>query len=287
MPEERVKLTHTITETREEIARARRDGKLIGLVPTMGALHDGHISLIRRAREECGFVVVSVFVNPTQFGPSEDLDDYPRNLDSDIAKCHEAGANLIFTPCVSEMYPSDFDSWVEVKGPLTEVLEGASRPGHFRGVTTVCAKLFNTVQPDRAYFGLKDYQQCKIVQQMVRDLNMSLEIVPCETVREPDGLAMSSRNRYLNAEERCAALALSKALQAAQDAFGAGERNARAVQVLVENLIKAEHLARIDYVAVADAGTLQPIDIIKSPAAVLLAVHIGSTRLIDNCLLVP
>lgn len=280
-------LIHTIAEARAEVARARHGSKLIGLVPTMGALHDGHIALVRRARGDCGYVVVSIFVNPAQFGPSEDIDSYPRTLESDAALCNDAGVDLIFAPSASEMYPPGFDAWVEAKGPLTEVLEGASRPGHFRGVTTVCAKLFNIVQPDRAYFGLKDYQQYKAVQRMVRDLGMPLEIVSCETVREPDGLAMSSRNAYLTPEERKAALVLVKALRAAQETFRAGERNALALQEMVANLIESEPLASVDYVAIADAESLRPIDSVEVPAVVLLAVRIGSTRLIDNCLLNP
>lgn len=257
---------------------------IVGLVPTMGALHDGHLSLVRRARSECGFVVVSVFVNPAQFGPGEDLNRYPRDLESDARACEEVGADVLFAPDGRQMYPDGFDTWVEVGGPA-QALEGASRPGHFRGVATVCAKLFNIVGPDRAYFGRKDYQQLKVIEKMVRDLDMRLEIVPVETVREPDGLAMSSRNAYLNADERRAAVVLYRALSEAAAAFEAGEQSAAAVQDIVAKLIKYEPLAELDYVAVVDAGSLEPIDRIDRPVAILLAARIGSTRLIDNVVL--
>ena len=279
-----MKLVHKIAEAHEEIIHARREGKTIGLVPTMGALHEGHLTLVSRAREVCDFVAVSVFVNPTQFGPSEDLDKYPRPLESDAEKCRDAGVDLIFAPSAAEMYPADFNTWVEVKG-LTEVLEGEVRPGHFRGVTTVCAKLFNILDPDFACFGTKDYQQLKVIEKMVRDLNMRLQIIPVETVRESDGLAMSSRNTYLSTDERKAALVLSKSLQTAKEVFDSGERSAAAIQELVENFIKSEQLADIDYVAVVDAESLTPIDEIVNPAIVLLAVRVGKTRLIDNTLL--
>lgn len=278
-------LTHTILETREDVRRARAAGKRIGFVPTMGALHEGHITLVRNAREECDFVVVSVFVNPTQFGPTEDLDKYPRTLTEDARKCRLAGVDVLFAPPTEEMYPDGFNTWVEVKGPLTMVLEGESRPTHYRGVTTICAKLFGIADPDCAYFGAKDYQQLQVIKRMVQDLNMRLEIRGVETVREPDGLAMSSRNAYLNPEERKAALVLSKSLQWARQAVESGEQDACAVQVAVENLIKAERLAHIDYVAIADAETLQPVERIEKPAALLLAVRIGATRLIDNTIL--
>ena len=279
-----LKLAHTIKEAREEISRARCEDKVIGFVPTMGALHEGHLTLVRRAREQCDYVCISIFVNPAQFGPNEDLNKYPRTLESDIEKCKEAGVDLIFVPSPAEMYPEGFNSWVKVKG-LTEVLEGQIRPGHFRGVTTVCAKLFNIIDPDFAFFGTKDYQQLKVIEKMVRDLNMRLKIVSVETVRESDGLAMSSRNAYLSSDERHAALILSKSLQMAKEAFSSGERNAETIQELVENFIKAEQSANIDYIAVVDAETLISIDKIIKPAVVLLAVRIGKTRLIDNTLL--
>jgi pantoate--beta-alanine ligase len=280
-----VKLLHVINETQEAIHRARGEGKTIGLVPTMGALHEGHIALIRRAREECDFVVVSIFINPTQFEPSDDFSKYPRTLVADAEKCQEAGVDIIFAPSAAEMYPDGFDSWVEVKGFLTETLEGESRPGHYKGVTTVCCKLFNIAQPDLAYFGMKDHQQLKAIQKMVIDLNMPLRIVPVETVREPDGLAMSSRNAYLSPSEKKAALVLSKALIQAKKAFDSGESDPNVVKDIALNLIKAEPLACIDYVAVVDAETLQPIARMVAPAVVLVAVRVGSTRLIDNIIL--
>lgn len=280
-----LRLVHSIPETRDSVAEARSRGLKIGFVPTMGALHEGHKSLVRRARAECGFVAVSIFVNPTQFGPNEDYDRYPRTLGEDTEKCRAAGVDLVFAPSAAEMYPEGFDSWVEVKGTLTETLEGASRPGHFRGVTTVCAKLFGIVQPDYAYFGMKDYQQLLVIRKMVRDLNLPLGIVPCETVREPDGLAMSSRNAYLSPEERRAALVLSKSLEQAQAGFNSGERRAHAIREAAENLIASEPLAAIDYVAVRDADSLEPVEFIDRPAVLLLAVRIGSTRLIDNTVL--
>ncbi len=279
-----MKLVHTINEIRSEVRSARESGLTIGLVPTMGALHEGHLSLIRIAREQCEFVIVSVFVNPTQFGPSEDLARYPRSLKEDAQKCEQVGVDVLFAPSVEEMYPDGFDTWVEVKG-LTEVLEGTSRPGHFRGVTTVCVKLFNISQQNYAYFGKKDYQQLKVIQKMVQDLNIPLEIVPVETVREPDGLAMSSRNVYLNAEDRKAALVLSRSLMEAQKAFVDGERSADRIQELVSNFIKSEPRVRIDYVVVADPENLRPIKTIDRSAVVLVAARVGSARLIDNVIL--
>ncbi|MHB9038450.1 MAG: pantoate--beta-alanine ligase [Armatimonadota bacterium] len=277
-------IVHSIDEMRGIAAQKRREGKVIGFVPTMGALHAGHLTLVSRARENCDFVVASVFVNPTQFGPSEDLHKYPRTLESDSRKCEGAGVDVVFAPAVENMYPDGFDTWIEVKGPA-DVLEGQSRPGHFRGVTTVCAKLFNIVDPDRAYFGTKDYQQLQVIRKMVCDLDMRLKIVPVETVRERDGLAMSSRNAYLDSREREAALVLSHSLDIARKVFASGERNAKAIETRIWNLIAAESLAKVDYVAVADSETLASIETIERPAVVLLAVRIGSTRLIDNTVL--
>jgi len=279
-----LKLLHTIQETRDEIARVRDEARVIGFVPTMGALHKGHITLVKTAREQCDFVVVSIFVNPTQFGPNEDLAKYPRTLESDVRKCEDAGVDLVFAPSASEMYPEGFDSWVEVSG-LTDVLEGATRPGHFRGVTTVCAKLFGIVRPDLAFFGKKDYQQFVIIKNLARELGLPLTIVPVDTVREHDGLAMSSRNVYLSSSERQAALALSRSLQLVKRSFDAGERRVRTLQSAAENMIEAEPLAKIDCVAIVDAETLGPIETIERPAVLLLAVRIGSTRLIDNVVL--
>ena len=279
-----VRLVRTKSEVCERVACACRDDRTISLVPTMGALHEGHMSLVRQARRECDFVGVSIFVNPTQFGPSEDYTRYPRTLDSDAEMCREAGADLIFAPNAQEMYPDGFDSWVDVGG-VTEVLEGASRPGHFRGVATVCLKLFNIFRADRAYFGLKDYQQLQVIAKMVRDLNVPTEIVPVETVREPDCLAMSSRNRYLSPEERNAALVLSGSLIDARSAFESGERSAAAIEALVHARLASEPLASVDYAVIVDASTLAPIDVVERPAVVLLAVRIGATRLIDNTVL--
>jgi len=279
-------LVHTISEVRSCIAAARREGKSIGLVPTMGALHEGHLTLVRRAREQCDFVAVSIFVNPTQFGPSEDFTKYPRTLEADSDMCREVGVDLIFAPNAQEMYPEGFDACVEVGG-LTQMLEGEFRPTHFRGVTTVCAKLFNIFQPTRAYFGRKDYQQLQVITKMVRDLDMPLEIVPVDIVRESDGLALSSRNRYLSADERSAALILSRSIDAARCAFRSGERSAAAIQSLVRSRLNSEPLAKTDYAVVVDAETLLPIEAIDRPAVVLLAVRIGATRLIDNTILLP
>ncbi|MGQ9456469.1 MAG: pantoate--beta-alanine ligase [Armatimonadota bacterium] len=280
-----MEVLYTIERARGATAGARRAGKKVGFVPTMGALHEGHMALIRRARAECDYVIVSIFVNPTQFGPSEDFDRYPRMLSRDLEMCRGANVDSVFAPSVSEMYPPGFDSWVEVRGFITETLEGEFRPGHFKGVTTVCAKLFNIAAPDYAYFGIKDYQQLKVVQKMVRDLNMPVEIIPCETVREPDGLAMSSRNSYLNVEERKAALVLYRSLQRAREVLLSGERNARVIESSAREVIEQEPLARIDYVAVRDAETLEPIEYLEKPSVLLLAVRIGTTRLIDNSML--
>lgn len=277
-------ILHTINEARRGVSWARSGGLTVGLVPTMGALHDGHMRLIQTAREQCGYVVVSIFVNPTQFGQGEDFTRYPRTLETDAAKCEAAGVNVIFAPSAAEMYPPGFDSWIEVDS-ITRLYEGAHRPGHFRGVTTVCAKLFNIVQPDRAYFGMKDYQQLQVIRKMVRDLNMPLEIVPVETVREPDGLAMSSRNAYLSEDERRGALVLSRALAEAKNAYDSGERCAASVQDVAKNIITLEQSAQIDYVAVADAETLEPLETIDRPAVLLLAVRFPSARLIDNIVL--
>lgn len=279
-----MRLLHTIRETQEAIGAARAECRSIGLVPTMGALHEGHMALVGEARASSGFVVVSVFVNPTQFGPSEDFARYPRTLAEDAERCREAGADLVFAPAAGEMYPPGFDSWVDVRG-LTEVFEGAARPGHFRGVTTVCAKLFNITGADIAIFGAKDYQQLQVLRKMVRDLEMRVRIVAVETVREPDGLAMSSRNRYLSPEERQAALVLSRSLRQVGEAFEAGARDPRALQALVEDAIRAEPRAQIDYAAVVDAETLEPVDSASRPMVVLLAARIGDTRLIDNTIL--
>jgi len=279
-----MKIANTTAEIRRIISEARADGKLIGFVPTMGAFHAGHLALMRRARHESDFVVASIFVNPTQFGPSEDLAKYPRDLESDVRKAEAEGVDAVFAPSVDEIYPEGFGACVEVER-LSEVLEGASRPGHFRGVATVVAKLFNIVSPDRAYFGMKDYQQLKVIQKMVRDLGSNIDVVAVPTVRESDGLAMSSRNAYLNAQERAAAAILYRALKLAEDRVRSGERDAAAVETAARDLIESEPLARIDYVAVVDPETLESVERITGPVVVALAVRIGETRLIDNMLI--
>jgi len=263
-----------------------RDGRIefhdpFGLVPTMGFLHEGHLSLIRRAREECSSVCVSIFVNPTQFSPDEDLDAYPRDLENDLSLLEAEGVDLVWTPTVDEMYPSEYQTWIMVE-KLTQVLEGANRPGHFRGVATVVAKLFNAVQPDRAYFGQKDAQQAIVIQRMARDLNFHLEVVVCPTLREPDGLAMSSRNTYLDRDQRSAATILYRALTAAVEAFETGENNADALRDLMSDALSTEPLARTQYVSVADPETLEEITGPVDRALLLMAVYVGETRLIDN-----
>jgi pantoate--beta-alanine ligase len=256
----------------------------VGFVPTMGYLHDGHLSLVREARADNPSVVVSIFVNPTQFGPREDFRQYPRNFERDLALLEKERTDIVFAPSAAEMYPDQFDCWVEV-GKLTQGLEGASRPGHFRGVTTVVAKLFNIVQPTRAYFGQKDAQQAAVIKKMVADLNMDVEIVTLPTVREPDGLAMSSRNTHLDPEQRQAALVLYQALCLAQELWAQGEKNAQSIRQQMTDLIQKEPLANIDYVSVANAETLDELERVSPPALVSLAVKIGNTRLIDNIVL--
>jgi pantoate--beta-alanine ligase len=242
---------------------------------------------MRRARAECGYVVVSIFVNPTQFPPGEDFERYPRDLEGDLAKAAQVGVDLIFAPPTSEIYPPGDSTFVEVTGPLVECLCGPHRPGHFRGVATVCAKLFNIVAPDRAYFGEKDYQQLLVIRRMVEDLRLPLEIVPMPTVREPDGLAMSSRNQYLSAEERRAAAVLYRALSAARERARAGERDATALVAAVRQATEAEPLVRLQYVELRDAETLAEIRRLDRPAVLALAAFVGAARLIDNILITP
>ncbi|MFC1995395.1 pantoate--beta-alanine ligase [Chloroflexota bacterium] len=274
-----------VIETIDEMKRLRCElTGPIGFVPTMGYLHEGHLALVRRARDENPSVIVSIFVNPTQFSPQEDLGGYPRNPQHDLAMLGEEGADIIFMPSAAEMYPLRFNSWVEVD-KVTERLEGASRPGHFRGVTTIVTKLFNIIQPARAYFGQKDAQQLVVIKKMVAELNMDLEIVTIPTVREPDGLAMSSRNAYLSPEQRQAAVVLYQALSLVQKLWAQGETNAEHIHQEMLTLIHKQPLADIDYISVADAETLDELDTIKFPALVSLAVNIGTTRLIDNIVL--
>jgi len=256
----------------------------VGLVPTMGYLHEGHLALVRRARSENETVVVSIFVNPTQFGAGEDFQTYPRDPERDLTLLQGEEADVVFMPPAEEMYPAHFSTWVDVQ-QITERLEGAFRPGHFRGVATVVAKLFNIVEPTRAYFGQKDAQQLIVMKRMVSDLNMNLELVAVPTVREPDGLAMSSRNTYLSPKERHAALVLWQALNLANHLWSGGERNAGKIRQKMKALIDSEPLAQIDYISVADAESLEELGEIDRPALVSLAVRVGKTRLIDNIVL--
>jgi len=256
----------------------------LGLVPTMGYLHEGHLALVRRARAENDHVVVSIFVNPTQFGPGEDFAAYPRDTERDLALLRGEGVDAVFLPPVEEMYPPRFSTAVEVGG-VTERLEGAARPGHFRGVATVVAKLFNQSQPDRAYFGQKDAQQVLVVRQMVRDLDMPVEVVTVPTVRDADGLALSSRNVYLGPEERRAALAIPRGLFAAEAAFRAGERDAARLRAMVMEHLEAEPLVQPEYVSLADAETLEELTVVDRPALLSLAARVGRARLIDNVVL--
>ena len=273
----------TVSALRQFLAAHRAASKRIGLVPTMGYLHAGHISLVRTARQECDVVVMSIFVNPKQFGPQEDFATYPRDMEGDLCQAREAGVDAVFAPAVEEMYPPGFLTEVSVR-ELTAPLCGTSRPGHFNGVTTVVAKLFNIVGPDRAYFGQKDYQQVTVIRKMVTDLHMPLEVITCPTVREPDGLAMSSRNAYLNPAERQAALVLWRALRLAEERLAQGERQGTRLATTLRDLIAQEPLARIDYVAVADPDTLWEVERLAGRVLVALAVYIGKTRLIDNAI---
>jgi pantoate--beta-alanine ligase len=276
----------TIREVRAAVAEARRAGRRVGFVPTMGALHAGHGRLVEVCRGDVGdgLVVVSIFVNPTQFGPDEDLARYPRTPEADVALCAGAGADLVFMPAVEEMYPSGrLATFVEVPGPSTP-LEGERRPGHFRGVATVVMKLFQVVGPDLAHFGEKDYQQLLVIRRMVADLDVPVEVRGVPTVREPDGLALSSRNRYLDADDRKAAVVLSRALQAAQALAASGERSAERIRRTLRETVESEGRAHLDYAEVADAETLEPLDALGAgrAARALLAARVGPARLIDN-----
>ncbi|HET8620255.1 MAG TPA: pantoate--beta-alanine ligase [Acidimicrobiales bacterium] len=276
-----MKTIATIAELRESLGRERAAGRTVGFVPTMGYLHDGHASLMRAARAETGVVTASVFVNPLQFGPGEDLEAYPRDLDRDTALAAEAGVDLLFTPAAGEMYPTPVLTTVSVAG-VSEPLEGASRPTHFAGVATVVAKLFSIVGPCRAYFGAKDWQQVAVVRRMAHDLSMPVEVVACPTLREPDGLAMSSRNVYLSPDERAAAPVLYRSLRAGAAAIGAGERDPAAVRDLMAGIIEAEPLAGLDYAEVVDADSFTVPDPLAGNLRLLAAVRFGRARLIDN-----
>lgn len=279
-------IVSTVSELRDRVRRARAEGLTIGVVPTMGAFHEGHLELMRRARSECGYVVVTLFVNPTQFGANEDLSRYPRDLEADAAGAGSTGADVLFAPPVEEVYPPGSRTWVTVEG-LTAGLCGASRPTHFRGVTTVVAKLFNMVLPDRAYFGEKDFQQLRVIRQMTRDLDFPIQIVPCPIVRESDGLAMSSRNRYLSPEQRGAGLVLRRALLAAEAAFLSGERDGERLRAMARRTLEGEPRVKLDYLELVDTEELEPVVRVDSPALMAGAIFVGSTRLIDNLVLTP
>jgi pantoate--beta-alanine ligase len=276
-----LEIVRTVAEMRQRAAAARSRGLTIALAPTMGALHEGHLSLVRAARGE-GYVVMSIFVNPAQFGPQEDFERYPRDLAGDVQKAESEGVDLVFAPSVEEMYDKDDATFVEVGGTLTRGLCAPFRPGHFRGVATVVAKLFNIVQPDRAYFGEKDYQQLQVIRRMVRDLRMPVEIVGVRTVREPDGLAMSSRNAHLSQQERRASRALNEALSAAAGMVRRGNSDARTIADAVRERIGQEPLVAVQYVEVCDADTLEPLQRIERKAVIAVAAVVGRTRLIDN-----
>ncbi len=272
-------------ELRAAIAVARSDGKRVGFVPTMGALHRGHLSLVAAAMRDCEFVVVSIFVNPTQFGPGEDYEQYPRHLEADTRQLEKEGVNIAFTPTEETMYPPGAVTWVDVEGPLTSSWEAEHRPQHFRGVTTVVAKLFHLVWPDVAYFGQKDFQQSAIIQRMTTDLRFPIKIQVCPTVRDPDGLALSSRNQYLNETQRKQATGLSKGLFKARQLFESGERSAKGLRSAMKSVLAEHTNVDVDYLAIVDPDTLAPIDQILEKAVVLVAARVGKTRLIDNLIL--
>ncbi|MCD6317750.1 pantoate--beta-alanine ligase [Candidatus Aerophobetes bacterium] len=277
-----MQLIEKIEEMKNYRKRIKNKGKTIGFVPTLGYLHQGHISLIKRARENCDEVVVSIFVNPLQFGPKEDYQRYPRDLSRDAEICQKEGVDVIFAPSLKEMYPKGYSTFIDMQGNLIQVLEGKFRPGHFKGVTTVLIKLFNIVYPDLSFFGEKDYQQALIVKKMVKDLNLDTKIVLSPTVREKDGLALSSRNSYLTLKERKAASVLYRSLVKAKQAIEKGEKDPERVICLMEDLISKEPLAKIDYIDLVDPLTLERISQIKGDVLAVLAVRIGKVRLIDN-----
>jgi pantoate--beta-alanine ligase len=281
-----VKILSNITETGAACRLARANGQRLGLVPTMGALHEGHLSLVRAAKARCDTVAVSLFVNPTQFGPNENLAKYPRPYERDREFLEKEGVAILFAPSAEEMYPQGKATWVVVEG-LSERLDGRSRPGHFRGVTTVVSKLFHIIEPDVAFFGQKDAAQSAVIRRMVSDLNFSVEIVICPIVREPDGLAMSSRNAYLNPDERQRALALHRSLSHVENEFRAGERSAARLIAAATKVFAPEPQIRLDYFEIVDPDTLDPVEQIERPALVAVAAYVGSTRLIDNRILNP
>ncbi len=277
-----MKIATTIAEVRAQVAAWKKEGLTVGLVPTMGYLHEGHASLVDEAVRQCDRVVASVFVNPTQFGPNEDLEDYPRDFDRDKALLEEHGCHLVFHPSVEEMYPEGAATYVEIHSDMPKQLCGKTRPIHFRGVCTVVSKLFNIVTPDKAFFGQKDAQQLAILRRMVRDLSYGIQLVGCPIVREADGLAKSSRNTYLNPQERQAALVLSQAVKLGQELVAQGERDAAKLVAAMSAHIAAQPLARIDYVEAVDGVTMEPVETLQGTVLVAMAVYIGKTRLIDN-----
>lgn len=274
-------ITNNIDEIREQVTNWKKEGLSVGFVPTMGYLHEGHESLIKKARKENDRVVVSIFVNPLQFGVNEDLATYPRDIKRDSYVCSSLGVNIIFNPDMDEMYFDDFSTFVDIEG-LSSGLCGKSRPTHFRGVCTVVNKLFNIVSPNKAYFGNKDAQQIAIIKKMVRDLNINIEIIGCPIVREEDGLAKSSRNAYLNEEERKAAVILNNSLKESRNLIRNGERRSNVLINCIKNKIISEPLAKVDYISVVDINSMKPVEIIDKPVLVAIAVFIGKTRLIDN-----
>jgi pantoate--beta-alanine ligase len=279
-----MKICHTIDEMRATRHAARRKGKTVGLVPTMGALHEGHLSLVRMARAQCDLVVVSIFINPLQFGPNEDLAKYPRNFDRDRDLLEREGVEIVFAPTVEEMYPAGAITYVTVEA-LSDRLCGRSRPGHFRGVTTVVSKLFHIVEPDRAFFGQKDAAQSVIIRRMVRDLDIPVQVVIGPIVREPDGLAMSSRNAYLDASQRLSALVLHRSLLAVQERFDRGERKVQALIEAGKQVFSEDPSVRLDYLEIVDPETLDPVDDLSQRALVAVAAFVGKARLIDNVVL--
>ena len=280
-PRPAIETVSTVRDLRKMVASARHRKQTVGFVPTMGALHAGHTTLIDQSAQECGFVVVSIFVNPAQFGPNEDFNKYPRTLDVDLKLCKEHGVDVVFTPTREEVYPDGFQTHVEVEG-VSDVFEGAIRPGHFRGVATVVLKLFNMVAPDAVYFGQKDAQQACIIRRLIGDLDLPIHMVVVPTVREPDGLALSSRNRYLDPTQRAAAVVLSKALFAAKSAFNAGERDGTKLGQLMTDTVAKVPDVKLDYAAIVDAERFTPLMQLSGPAIAIIAARLGSTRLIDN-----
>jgi pantoate--beta-alanine ligase len=279
-----MELIHTVAWMKQVASETRRNDRTLGLVPTMGALHEGHLSLVREARKQSSPVVVSLFVNPRQFGPGEDFSKYPRSMEADRAVLESLGVDYLFAPTAEEIYPRGFRTSVNVEG-ISDRLEGRSRPGHFRGVATIVLKLFEIVQPRVSFFGRKDAQQVRIIRQMARDLNLDTEIVTCPIVREPDGLAMSSRNAYLSAADRRAAIALYRSLDAVRLDIARGERNAAALIALLRHVIDAESGMSLDYAEIVDADTFEPVMALRKTCYVLLAARVGTTRLIDNALI--